>query len=43
MGLLAGVQLTALRPSIVIELQDQTVERAPVFCWGLFAGIRYAP
>jgi hypothetical protein len=43
MGLLAGAQLTVLRPSIVIEVGNEVVERALPGSWGLFLGLRYSP
>lgn len=42
MGLLAGAQLTVLRPAIVVDLQEQTVERAAPVSWGVFLGVRYS-
>jgi hypothetical protein len=43
LGLVVGAQVTALRPSIVIDVRNETVERAPPFSWGLFLGLRYSP
>jgi hypothetical protein len=42
LGLLAGAQLTVLRPSVVVELQDEVVETAPAFSWGFILGVRYS-
>lgn len=42
LGLLAGAQLTVLRPSILIEVRGEPVERAPGFSWGGFLGLRYS-
>jgi hypothetical protein len=42
LALLAGAQLTVLRPSIVVELQDEVVETAPAFSWGFILGVRYS-
>jgi hypothetical protein len=42
LGLVAGAQLTVLRPSVVIEVRDEAVERAPAVSWGAFLGLRYS-
>jgi hypothetical protein len=42
LGVVAGAQLTFLRPSVVIEVRDEAVERAAAFSWGAFLGLRYS-
>jgi hypothetical protein len=43
LGLIGGAQVSLLRPSVVIDVRDQPVERAPTLSGGFFLGFRYSP
>ncbi len=42
-GLVGGLQLSLLRPAVLIEVRNRAVERAAVPSGGLFIGLRYSP
>jgi hypothetical protein len=43
LGLVVGAEASLLRPAVVIDLHDRTVEQAPAVGWGSFWGLRLAP